>query len=47
VKAISKTVKEKAIIIPAIKQLKLKRFNVKGPFPADTIFIKEHLKIMM
>jgi len=39
-----KNCEEKAIIIPAIKQLKLKRFNVKGPFPADTIFIKEHLK---
>ena len=30
--------------MPAIKQLKLKKFNVNGPFPADTIFIKEHLK---
>ena len=39
-----KNCEEEAIIIPAIKQLKLKRFNVKGPFPADTIFIKEHLK---
>tara|TARA_B100000795_G_C22804145_1_gene443778 strand:- start:665 stop:1630 length:966 start_codon:yes stop_codon:yes gene_type:complete len=35
---------EEAIIIPAIKKLKLKKFNVNGPFPADTIFIKEHLK---
>ena len=35
---------EEAIIIPAIKQLKLKKFDVSGPFPADTIFIKEHLK---
>ncbi|MDA7778874.1 4-hydroxythreonine-4-phosphate dehydrogenase PdxA [Candidatus Pelagibacter sp.] len=35
---------EKTIIIPAIKKLKLKKFNVNGPFPADTIFIKEYLK---
>ena len=35
---------EEAIIMPAIKQLKLKKFNVNGPFPADTIFNKLHLK---
>ena len=35
---------EKTIIIPAIKQLKSKNINVDGPFPADTIFIKNHLK---
>ena len=35
---------EDRIIIPAIKQLRLKKFNVDGPFPADTIFIKEQLK---
>ena len=28
-------------IIPAIKFLKSKGFNIKGPFPADTIFIKK------
>jgi len=35
---------EDAIIIPAIKNLKVKKFKVEGPFPADTIFSKEHLK---
>ena len=35
---------EEAIIIPAIKKLKLKKFNVNGPFPADTVFIKDYLK---
>ncbi|MDB9739276.1 4-hydroxythreonine-4-phosphate dehydrogenase PdxA [Candidatus Pelagibacter sp.] len=39
-----KNCEEEAIIIPAIKRLKLKKFNVNGPFPADTIFIKEYLK---
>ncbi len=39
-----KNCEEEEIIMPAIKQLKLKKFNVNGPFPADTIFIKEHLK---
>ena len=29
---------EKKIIIPAIKELKLQKINVFGPFPADTIF---------
>ena len=35
---------EDKIIIPAIKTLKDKKFNVKGPFSADTIFMKEQLK---
>ena len=35
---------EETIIMPAIKKLKLNKFNVNGPFPADTIFIKKHLK---
>ena len=39
-----KNSEEEAIIMPAIKQLKLKKFNVNGPFPADTIFNKLHLK---
>ena len=39
-----KKCEEEAIIIPAIKKLKLKKFNVSGPFPADTIFIKGYLK---
>ena len=39
-----KNCEEDAIIIPAIKNLKNKNFRVKGPFPADTIFMKDHLK---
>ena len=39
-----KSCEEQAIIIPAIKKLKSKKFNVNGPFPADTIFINEYLK---
>ena len=35
---------EEKIIIPAINKLKLKNSYVDGPFPADTIFIKEYLK---
>jgi 4-hydroxythreonine-4-phosphate dehydrogenase len=39
-----KNSEEKLTIIPAIKRLKLKKFNVNGPFSADTIFIKRYLK---
>ena len=39
-----KNCEEEAVIIPAIKKLKLKKFNVDGPYPADTIFIKEYLR---
>jgi 4-hydroxythreonine-4-phosphate dehydrogenase len=39
-----KDCEEDAIIMPAIKSLKASNFKVEGPFPADTIFIKEHLK---
>ena len=39
-----KNCEEDAIIIPTIKKLKAKKFNVEGPFPADTIFMQEHLK---
>ena len=35
---------EDKIIIPAIKKLKSKNIIVDGPFPADTIFLKENLK---
>ena len=35
---------ERAVIIPAIKNLKKKNFKVEGPFPADTIFMQNHLK---
>tara|TARA_B100000780_G_C21100435_1_gene444047 strand:+ start:892 stop:1854 length:963 start_codon:yes stop_codon:yes gene_type:complete len=39
-----KDCEEDKIIIPAIKNLKAKNFKVEGPFPADTIFMQEHLK---
>jgi 4-hydroxythreonine-4-phosphate dehydrogenase len=39
-----KNCEEDLIIIPAIKKLKLKNIKVDGPFPADTIFIKDNLK---
>ena len=35
---------EDKIIIPAIKILKQRKFNVDGPYPADTIFIKDFIK---
>ena len=35
---------EKEIIEPAIKELKNKQIKVYGPFPADTIFLKQNLK---
>ena len=39
-----KDCEEDRIITPAIKNLRTKKFLVKGPFPADTIFMKENLK---
>jgi len=39
-----KDCEEDKIIIPAIKSLKAKNFRIEGPFPADTIFMQEHLK---
>tara|TARA_B110001452_G_scaffold3760_1_gene3414 strand:- start:1489 stop:2451 length:963 start_codon:yes stop_codon:yes gene_type:complete len=39
-----KDCEEDKIIIPTIKKLKTQNFAVEGPFPADTIFIKENLK---
>tara|TARA_B100000787_G_C16179851_1_gene291135 strand:- start:28 stop:993 length:966 start_codon:yes stop_codon:yes gene_type:complete len=35
---------EDKLIIPAIKNIKLKDYNIEGPFPADTIFMKKNLK---
>ena len=35
---------EKKIILPAIKSLKKKGFKISGPFPADTIFLKQNRK---
>ena len=35
---------EKRIIIPAIKNLRKKKINISGPFPADTIFLKQNMK---
>ncbi len=39
-----KNSEENKIIIPAIKNLNRKNYKVKGPFAADTIFLKENLK---
>ena len=39
-----KNSEENAIIAPAIKNLKTKKFKVEGPFPADTIFMQKQLK---
>ncbi len=35
---------EDKIISPAVKYLQKRKFKVKGPFPADTIFLKEKLR---
>ena len=35
--------KKKKIIIPSIKKLLKKRINVKGPFSADTFFLKKNI----
>ena len=35
---------EDKIIIPTIKILKQRKFNVDGPYPADTIFIKDYIR---
>ena len=39
-----KNSEEYSIITPSIKELKIRNFNVKGPYPADTIFMKNNLK---
>tara|TARA_B110000438_G_scaffold214990_1_gene207286 strand:- start:236 stop:1198 length:963 start_codon:yes stop_codon:yes gene_type:complete len=39
-----KSSEEDKIIKPAIKSLIKKKYKVQGPFPADTIFLKEKLK---
>ena len=39
-----KNSEEVTTIIPAINQIKSKNFKISGPFPADTIFLKENLK---
>ncbi len=39
---VSKFNEDAKIIKPAIKKLKKKRYNIYGPFPADTIFLKKN-----
>ncbi len=34
---------EKRIILPAIKKLKKKKINIKGPFSADTLFLRKNV----
>ena len=41
---IDKFSEEDKIIIPAIKIIRKKRINIKGPFPADTFFLEQNLK---
>ena len=36
--------KERKEIIPAIRYLKKKKINIKGPYASDTIFLKENVK---
>ena len=40
----SKTNEENKIITPAIKYLREKKIDIFGPFPADTIFLKDNRK---
>ncbi len=35
---------EEKIIMPAIRSLKKKKINIKGPYPADTIFLKKNIR---
>ena len=35
---------EDKIILPAIKKLQKKKINIKGPFSADTLFLKKNIK---
>ena len=35
---------DKKIILPVIQKLKKLRYNIKGPFAADTIFLKDNRK---
>ncbi len=35
---------EEKIIVPAISKLRKKNINIKGPFPADTLFLKKNIK---
>ena len=42
--SIDKISEEKKEIIPAIKFLRKKKIKIKGPFPADTFFLKKNIK---
>ena len=39
-----KNCEEDIVIIPAIKKIRNKNLDVKGPFPADTVFMNKNLK---
>ena len=39
-----KDCEEESIIIPIVKSLNKRNYLIKGPFPADTIFMKDNLK---
>ena len=42
--SILKINEDKKIVLPAIKYLKTKGLKIEGPFPADTIFLKQNRK---
>ena len=42
--SINKVNEDKSIILPAIKELKNLKYNIDGPFAADTIFLKNNRK---
>ncbi len=42
--SIHKFNEDKKIILPAVKYLKKKGYKIKGPFPSDTIFLKQNRK---
>ena len=42
--SILKINEDKKIVLPAIKHLKTKGLKIEGPFPADTIFLKQNRK---
>ena len=42
--SVNKFNEDEAIIKPAIKYLKNKKFKISGPYPADTLFLKNNRK---
>ena len=42
-----KSSEEEKIIKPVVKKLYRLKFNISGPYPADTIFVKQYKKNSM